>query len=76
MSRGDVAKPDAKSAVHHLDDAGNNLQVCNFSNFITILLNGVTNDFLQQGYTPYDLPLPFSHPTTPGDPLTPLIDSS
>jgi hypothetical protein len=44
MSQGDEAKFDAKPAVHHLDDAGNYLQVCNFSNFITILLNFVTNN--------------------------------
>jgi hypothetical protein len=56
MSRGDDAKHDAEPAVHHLDDAGNYLQVCNFSNFIKILFNYVPNDFLQQGYTPYDAP--------------------
>jgi hypothetical protein len=47
MCRGDDVKPKAEPEVHHLDDAGNCLQVCNFSNFITILLNDITNDFLQ-----------------------------
>jgi hypothetical protein len=42
----DDAKPDVEPAVHHPDDAGNYLQVCNFSNFIKILLNYVPNDFL------------------------------
>jgi hypothetical protein len=47
MSRGADAKPEVESAIHHLDDAGNYLQVCNFSNSQAILLNYVTNDFLQ-----------------------------
>jgi hypothetical protein len=53
-------------------------QVCNFSNFIKILLNRVLNDFLQEGYTPYNAPPPppFPRPTTPGDPSTPHVDSS
>jgi hypothetical protein len=74
MSQGDDAEP----AVHLLDDAGNYLQVCNFSNFITILLNHVTNDFLQQGYALYGPlpPPPFHHPTTSSDPSTPHVDSS
>jgi hypothetical protein len=76
MLIGADSKPDAEPAVHHLDDAGNYLQVCNFSNFQTILLNCVTIDFLQQGYTLYNPPLPFSHPTTPGDPSTPHVDNS
>jgi hypothetical protein len=65
-------------AVHHLEDVGKYLQVCNFSNFIKILLTYVPNDFLQQGYTLYGAPPlpPFPHPTTPGDPLTPHVDSS
>jgi hypothetical protein len=46
MLGGASAKPDAEPAVHHLDDADNYLQVCNFSNFQTILLNCVTNNFL------------------------------
>jgi hypothetical protein len=65
-------------AVHHLNDTCKYLQVCNFSNFIQILLNRVLNDFLQQGYTSYHAPpLPsFPRPTTPGDPSTPRVDSS
>jgi hypothetical protein len=54
------------------------LQVlCNFSNFIQILLNRVLHDFLQQGYTPYGGTQPplFSRTTTPGDPSTPHVDS-
>jgi hypothetical protein len=77
MSGGTDSKPDAEPTLHHLDDAGNNyLQVCNFSNFRTILLNCVTNDFLHQGYTPYGLPPPFPHPTTPDDPTTPCVNNS
>jgi hypothetical protein len=30
MLGGDDSEPDAESAVHHLDDAGDYLQVCNF----------------------------------------------
>jgi hypothetical protein len=33
MSGGTDSQPDAKLAVHHLDDAGNYLKICNFSNF-------------------------------------------
>jgi hypothetical protein len=76
MLGGADSKPDAEPAVHHLNDAANYLQVCNFSNFQTILLNYVTNDFLQQGYTLYGLSPSFPRPTTPGDPSTPHIDSS
>jgi hypothetical protein len=76
MSQGDDAKPDAEPAADHLDDAGNYLQVCNFSNFITILLNYVTNDFLHQGYTLYGPPPLFPRPTTPGDPSTPHVDNA
>jgi hypothetical protein len=76
MSRGVDSKPDGEPAVHHRNDAGNYLQVCNFSNFQTILLNYVTIDFLQQGHTPYGLPPPFPHPTTPDDPSTPHVDIS
>jgi hypothetical protein len=47
-----------------------------FFNFQTILLNCVTNDFLQQGYTPYGPSPSFSHPTTPGDPSTQRIHNS
>jgi hypothetical protein len=77
-SRADDAKPDVEPAVHHPDDAGNYLQVCNFFNFIKILLNYVPNDFLQQAYTPYGAPPPLTFPrlTTPGNPSTPHIDSS
>jgi hypothetical protein len=32
-SGGTDIEPDAKPAVHHLDDAGNYLKICNFSNF-------------------------------------------
>jgi hypothetical protein len=48
------------------------LQLCNFSNFIQILLNHILNDFLEQGYTPYSSPQPppFPCPTTPGDTST------
>jgi hypothetical protein len=46
MVGGADSKPDAKLAVHHLDDAGNYLEVCKFSIFQTILLNCVTNDLL------------------------------
>jgi hypothetical protein len=52
MTRGDDEKPNAEPTVHHLDDGGNYIQVCKFSNFIIILLNCITNDLLQQGYTP------------------------
>jgi hypothetical protein len=47
-----------------------------FCQFQTILLTYVTNDFLQQGYTPYGPPSPFPHPTTPSDPSTPHVESS
>jgi hypothetical protein len=40
-----------------------------FFQFQTILLNCVTNDFLQQGYTLYSSPSPFHRPTTRGDPF-------
>jgi hypothetical protein len=76
MSGGADSKPDAEIEVHHLDDAGSYLQVWQFSKFQTILLNCVTNDFFQQWYTLYGMPPPFPHPTTPGDPLTPRVDSS
>jgi hypothetical protein len=46
MSGGADAKPDVEPTIHHLDDAGNYLQVCNFSNFQKILLNCITNNFL------------------------------
>jgi hypothetical protein len=46
MSGGTDSKPDAEPPVYHLDDVGNYLQVCNFSNLQTILLNFITNDFL------------------------------
>jgi hypothetical protein len=52
------------------------LQVCNFFNFIQILLNRILNDFLQQGYTLYRAPPPFPRPTTLDDPSTPHVDSS
>jgi hypothetical protein len=76
MSQGDDAKNGVEPTVHHLDDASNYLQVCNFPNFITILLNCVTNDFLQQGYTPYGPPPLFPHPSTPGEPSMPHVDRS
>jgi hypothetical protein len=77
MSRGDDAKPNAEPVAHHLDDADNYIQVCNFSNFITILLNYVTNSFIQQVYTLYGPPPPpFPRPTTLGNPSTPHVDSS
>jgi hypothetical protein len=76
MTGGADSKYDAELVVHHLDNAGNYLQVCSFSNFQTILLNYATNDFLQQGYTPYGYLPPFPHPTTPSDPSTPHVDSS
>jgi hypothetical protein len=76
MLGGADLKPNAEPALHHLDDVGNYLQVCNFSNFQTILLNCITNDYLQQGYTPYGPPPPFPRPTTSGDPSTPHVDSS
>jgi hypothetical protein len=48
-----------------------------FSKFIQILLNYVLNEFLRQGYTLYGMPpLLFPHPTTPGDPSTPQVDST
>jgi hypothetical protein len=47
-----------------------------FFKFQTILLNYVTNDFLQQDYTPYGLLFSFPHPTTPGDPSTAHVESS
>jgi hypothetical protein len=76
-SGGTHSKPDAEPTLHHLDDAGNNyLEVCNFSNFQTILHNCITNDFLQQGYIQYGPPLLFPRPTTPGDPSTSRVDSS
>jgi hypothetical protein len=40
------------------------------------LLDRVTNDFLQHGYTSYGPSPPFPHPTTPGDPSTPRVESS
>jgi hypothetical protein len=52
------------------------ITILKYANFQTTLLNYVTNDFLQQRYTPYGPPPPFSHPTSPGDPSTPHIDSS
>jgi hypothetical protein len=75
-SRGADSKLDAEPALHYLDDAGNYLQVCIFSNFQTILCNCVTNDFMQQEYTPYGPPPSFPRPITPGDPPTPYVDSS
>jgi hypothetical protein len=33
MSGGNDSEPDAKAAVHHLDDAGNYLKIFNLSNF-------------------------------------------
>jgi hypothetical protein len=33
MSGGADSQPDAEPTVHHLDDAGNYLHVCKFSNF-------------------------------------------
>jgi hypothetical protein len=52
--------------------------ICNFFNFIQILVNRVLHDFLQQGYTVYGVPqpLPFSRPTTLGDPSTPHVDNA
>jgi hypothetical protein len=47
-----------------------------FFQFQTILLNCVTNDFLQQGYTLYCRPLSFPHPIAPEDPSTPHVESS
>jgi hypothetical protein len=46
MILGANPEPNAEPAVHYLDDVGNYLEVCNFSNFQIILLNCVTNDFL------------------------------
>jgi hypothetical protein len=46
------------------DDVGNYIQVCNFFNFITILLDYVTNGFFQQWYNPYGPSALFPHPTT------------
>jgi hypothetical protein len=40
------------------------------------LLNCITNDFLQQDYSPYGMSLLFPRLTTPDDPSTPHIDSS
>jgi hypothetical protein len=47
--RRNIATSQGHDAVHHLDEVDKYLQVCNFSNFIKILLNYVPNDFLQQG---------------------------
>jgi hypothetical protein len=47
MSCGYDAKHDVESAVPHLNDASKYLQVCNFYNFIQLLLNYIPNDFLQ-----------------------------
>jgi hypothetical protein len=33
MSGGTDLEPDAKPAIHHLDDVGNYLKICNLSNF-------------------------------------------
>jgi hypothetical protein len=76
MSGGADANPDAEPAVHLLDDVGNYLQLCNFSNFQIILFNFVTDDFLQQGYTLYSPPPSFPRTTTPSIPSTPHINSS
>jgi hypothetical protein len=73
-----VAMSRGVDVVHHLDDTSKYLQVCNFSNFIQILLNCILNDFLQKGYTPYGMPSPppsFPRPTTLGDPSTPQVDN-
>jgi hypothetical protein len=40
------------------------------------LLNCITSDFLQHGYSPYGPPPPFPHPTTPGDPSIPRTENS
>jgi hypothetical protein len=45
-SGGANLKLDAKSTLHHLNGARNYIQLCNFSDFQTILLNYITNDYL------------------------------